>query len=231
MEFIGTFLLTLVISLTANTVNQPLAIGATLSTLIFLGGHVSGGHYNPGVSLCVFFRQMLTVVDLFCYFCAQFSGGLAGGFCAFMISPANSDFLGPNFGAGIGTFQAFFSEFLFSAFLHFTVINVATVKKKNNNSYFGLAIGFAVLGGAFSSGYISGAALNPAVALGRSIMKSIIESDTTYLQNIWLYIIAPCFGSIFAANLFFMTNRDEFMVVVGEVKEQGPTKYLLNRLF
>jgi len=98
--------------------------------LFFLGGHVSGGHYNPSVSLSVFLRQKLTAIDFIMYLIAQFSAGLLGSFCAWMISPQNSNFLGPRFGVGVGIFQAFFSEFLFSFYLSYTVLNVATVKKK-----------------------------------------------------------------------------------------------------
>jgi len=208
MEFIGTFMLTLIVALTANTSNQPLAIGASLSTLVFLGGHISGGHYNPGVSLSIFLRQKLTFIDLVLYFIVQFSAGLIGSFCAYMISPSNSNFLGPKFGVGVGIFQAFFSEFLFSFYLSFTVLNVATVKKKEGNSFYGLAIGFAVLGGAFSSGYISGAALNPAVALGRSVIKAVLENDGSHLEFIWLYLTAPWIGSLFAATMFFFNKYE-----------------------
>jgi len=231
MEFIGAFYLTLVVAMTATNPQQPLAIGAALCALIFTGGHVSGGHFNPAVTLSVFLRQKATLVDSVIYIFVQFIGGLVGSFCAWMISPINSNFLGPGVGQDVHIFQAFFAEFLFSFYLCSCVLNVATVKSKKNNHFYGLAIGFTVLGAAYSGSRISGAALNQAVAVGRLIIKSIIETDATVLQDIWIYLIAPWIGSLFAAVVFFITNWDELREIINEYKQLGWKTYFKKQLF
>jgi len=230
MEFIGTFYLTLVVALTATNTEQPLAIGAALCALIFTGGHISGGHLNPTVSLAIFLRQKATVLDTILYFIVQFAGGVVGSFCAWMISPANSNFLGPGVGVGVHVFQAFFAEFLFSFYLCTCVLNVATVKSKANNHFYGLAIGFTVLGAAYSGSRISGAALNQAVAVGRLLIKAIIENDGTVLSDVWIYVVGPWIGSFFATVIFFLTNMDELKEVISEFKELGAKNYFKKQL-
>jgi glycerol uptake facilitator-like aquaporin len=88
MEFIGTFFMTLIVSLTTNNKNQPLAIGITLTNLIFIGKHVGSGHYNPGVTLCVFLRQKLKIINFIFFLFSQFFAGFWGSFCAWMLLPS-----------------------------------------------------------------------------------------------------------------------------------------------
>jgi glycerol uptake facilitator-like aquaporin len=92
---------------------------------------------------------------------------------------AVSPFVAPVFGA-------FLAEFLFTFALVYVVLNVATADATDGNSYFGLAIGFTVLAGAFAVGQVSGAAFNPAVAIGASIRGLLPWS------NLWLYIVQNC---------------------------------------
>jgi glycerol uptake facilitator-like aquaporin len=84
-------------------------------------------------------------------------------------------------------FGAFLAEFLFTFALVYVVLNVATADATQGNSYFGLAIGFTVLAGAFAVGQVSGAAFNPAVAIGASI-RACSRGPTcgsTSLRNCW----------------------------------------------
>src|ERR1700722_19590049 len=74
VEFVGTFLLALAISLSAN----PIAIGLMLMALIYAGGHISGGHFNPAVSFGAFMRKRLSIEDLAWYCGAQLLGAFAG---------------------------------------------------------------------------------------------------------------------------------------------------------
>src|SRR5438128_2795041 len=91
-EFIGTFFLVLTIGCTvvgAGTgVIAPLAIGAALMVLIYAGGHISGGHYNPAVTLGVFLRGKLPRADVGPYWIAQLAGAfLAAWLAKFTIHP------------------------------------------------------------------------------------------------------------------------------------------------
>ena len=148
----------------APGVIAPLAIGSVLMAMIYAGGHISGAHYNPAVTLGVFLRGRCPVSDVLPYWGAQLLGAAAAALIVgFALRGAPvSPFQAPVFGA-------FLAEFLFTFALVYVVLNVATADATDGNSYFGLAIGFTVLAGAFAVGQVSGAAFNPAVAIGASI--------------------------------------------------------------
>src|SRR5438045_9093909 len=77
-EFIGTFFLCLTIGLTVigGTPLAPLAIGASLMVMVYMGGHISGGHYNPAVSLAVLMRGKVAIVDFVIYVIVQVAGAI-----------------------------------------------------------------------------------------------------------------------------------------------------------
>ena len=198
VEFIGTFFLVLTIGCTglgaAPGVIAPLAIGSVLMAMIYAGGHISGAHYNPAVTLGVFLRGrcLLGLATIL-------GGATAGAACAALIvglalrgAPV-APLLTPKLGA-------FLAEFLFTFALVYVVLNVATADATEGNSYFGLAIGFTVLAGAFAVGQVSGAAFNPAVAFGASIVGLLSWS------NLWLYIVAELLGGAAAAFAFKAIN-------------------------
>lgn len=195
-EFIGTFFLVFTVGMTVLNPNSaglfaPLAIGSALAVMIFAGGHVSGGHYNPAVSLAVYLRKQLGVRDLGLYWIAQFAGGLLAAF-------ATLYFKGDYAPAPLvlDPVKALLAEFLFTFALCFVVLNVATAKATAGNSYFGWAIGFTVLTGAYAVGAISGGAFNPAVALGITVLKIASWS------SLWIYFVANLLGGAAAAWIF-----------------------------
>jgi aquaporin Z len=195
-EFIGTFFLVLTVGMAVLDPNNaglfaPLAIGSVLAVMIFAGGHISGGHYNPAVSLAVFLRKQMSGRDLGFYFIAQFAAGVAAAFLTiYFKGEAAAKPFAPDH------LKALIAEFLFTFALCYVVLNVATAKATAGNSYFGWAIGFTVLAGAYAVGTISSAAFNPAVALGLSILKF---SDWS---NIWIFIVGNFLGGAVAAWVF-----------------------------
>ncbi len=199
VEFIGTFFLLLTIGCTGIAASPgviaPLAIGSVLMVMIYAGGHISGAHYNPAVTLGVFLRGRCPRSDLLPYWGAQLLGAAgASGIVILALRGAPVDpFVAPVFGA-------FLAEFLFTFALVYVVLNVATADATAGNSYFGLAIGFTVLAGAFAVGPVSGAAFNPAVAIGASIVGLLPWS------NLWLYIVAELLGGAAAAFAFKALN-------------------------
>ncbi len=192
-EFIGTFFLVLTIGLTVIGPNSagllaPLAIGSALAVMVFAGGHVSGGHYNPAVSFAVYLRKKLPLNELWIYWAAQLVGGILAAFTViFFKGDGASAPLEPNL------LKALIGEFLFTFALCYVVLNVATAKATAGNSFYGWAIGFTVLIGAYSVGTISNAAFNPAVALGITILNM---SHWSYL---WIYPVANLLGAAAAA--------------------------------
>lgn len=196
-EFIGTFFLVFTVGMTvlspeSSKIFAPLAIGSVLAVMVYAGGHISGAHYNPAVSLAVFLRGKLKQKQLVFYWITQL---LAGIFAGLLVCYFKKSTVLPS-PASLETVPALLAEFLFTFALCYVVLNVATAKETENNSYFGWAIGFTVLVGAYSVGTISGAAFNPAVALGMTVMHL---SDW---QNIWIFIVANLSGAVASALVF-----------------------------
>ena len=201
-EFIGTFFLVLTIGCTvipgSAGVIPPLAIGAALMVMIFAGGHISGAHFNPAVTLAVFIRGKCDAKDVVPYWIAQIAAGVAAALTAtFLVGAPKETMTITNIPA------ALVAEFLFTFALAYVVLNVATAKATSGNSFYGLAIGFTVLTGAFAVGGISGGAFNPAVAVGVGVMKLVNFSQ------IWIHIAADLAGGLVAGLAFKALNPED----------------------
>lgn len=194
-EFIGTFFLVLSVCLSVATGSPmaPLAIGGTLMVMVYMGGHISGGHYNPAVSLAVFVRGGLTAAETVKYWVAQLAGGLAAAATAGFIT-GKAVPIHP--GAGVSNTAALLVEFLYTFALALVVCNVATSKKTEGKGFYGLAIGFTVVCGAFAAGGISGGAFNPAVG------TSLTLTGGEGFSNLWLYWVGPLAGGLIAGLVF-----------------------------
>jgi aquaporin Z len=201
-EFIGTFFLvfTVCTAVLSGAGLAPLAIGAVLAAMIFAGGHISGGHYNPAVSLAVFLRGKLSLVDLGAYAVAQFIAGVIAALLAQYIVPENPAAFTVT---GDAIPKALIVELLFTFALAYVVLSVATSKDHPNNSFYGLAIGFTVLAGAVSIGSVSGGAFNPAVGLGT------IVAGIAGVSTLWIYLVATLAGGAAAGFVFRWLNPDD----------------------
>src|SRR5829696_2076222 len=194
-EFISTFFLVLTIGLTVIEPGAgplaPLAIGSVLMVMIFAGGHVSGAHYNPAVTLAVFLRGRCSAGQVVGYWISQLLGAAAAAAVVVFIKgdPAVSA-MQPD------VMRALIAEFLFTFALCYVVLNVATAKGTSGNPTYGLAIGFTVLAGAYAVGGVSGGAFNPAVAVGITMM------GLSTVANIWIYLVANLAGGAVAAMIF-----------------------------
>jgi aquaporin Z len=202
VEFIGTLFLVLVVGLTVIDgvgALAPLAIGSTLMVMVYAGGHISGGHYNPAVTLAVWLRGKCPAKDVAPYMAAQVLGGIVAallvGFCKPNAQVAASQ---PDVA------RALLIELLFTFALCYVVLNTATSKKNSGNSYYGLAIGFTVVIGAFAGGAISGGAYNPAVAAGVSVM------GLSTWPNIWIFLVGNFAGAALAAWVYKIANPEEY---------------------
>ncbi|MBI5865209.1 MAG: aquaporin [Planctomycetes bacterium] len=196
-EFVGAFFLIFVIALAGGAPLGALAIGSVLMTMVYMGGHISGGHYNPAVTLAVFLRGKCPLADLVWYVVCQVLGAIAAAFIAYQITGASSG-IAP--GQKVTILHALVIEALFAFALALVVLNTATAKGTANNSFYGLAIGMTVFAGAVSGGSISGGAFNPAVGCGLSIVHSIVGGGS--LAHMWLYIVGPLAGGVLAALVF-----------------------------
>jgi aquaporin Z len=195
IEFIGTFFLVLTVGMVVIEPGAgamaPLAIGTALMVMVYAGGHISGGHYNPAVSLAVMLRGKATATEMIGYWVAQI---LAGAAAAAIVGVLKHNAVVTAIAPPVG--DALLAEFLFTFALAYVVLNVATTRGTEGNSYYGLAIGFTVLVGAYSVGGISGGAFNPAVAVGLVVMGLVDAA------SIWIYFVADLLGAASAAILF-----------------------------
>jgi aquaporin Z len=211
VEFIGTFFLVFTVGMAIATAGSlaPLAIGGALMVMVFAGGHISGGHYNPAVSLAVFLRGKLASNECTAYIVTQLIAGLAAAAVVSILgyTPAAAMHV-----AGEG--KMLIAEFLFTFALCYVMLNVATAQDTEGNSFYGLAIGFTVAVGAFAVGAVSGGAFNPAVALGATVMGLFSWS------HIWVYLLANCAGGVVAALAFLLTQPAE-VPPTGEARPAG----------
>ena len=211
VEFIGTFFLVLTIGLAVANAGDlaPLAIGAALMALVFAGGHVSGAHYNPAVSVAVFLRGKMSPPELGAYAGTQV---VAAVVAALVVIALGFDPDEAAEGAGAG--KMLLAEFLFTFALAWVILNVATARGTEGNSFYGLAIGFTVMAGAFTVGAVSGAAFNPAVAVGAMVIGLLEWAD------IWIYLVANLAGGAAAAFVFLFTQPAE--KVTGDTRAAEP---------
>lgn len=199
IEFIGTFFLALTVGCTVliggGTAFAPIAIGFALMVMVYAGGYISGGHYNPAVSLGALIRGVLSPKDIVPYVISQFLGAALAALVVIQFVqtvrpvPVNSFHMA----------NLILAEFLFTFALVFVVLNTATSKETTGNSYFGLAIGSTVTVGALAVGAICAAAFNPAVALAVGILHLVTW------KIVFVTMGANLLGGIVAAIVYRMT--------------------------
>ena len=197
VEFIGTFFLVFTVGMAVRSgaALAPLAIGASLMVMIFAGGHVSGGHYNPAVTFALFLRGKCPKGDLIPYWIAQFLAGVAAALVVSYLFGGRAAHEALH-----GTIPSAIVELLFTFALVWVVLNVATAKGTAGNSFYGLAIGMTVMAGATVVGGVSGGAFNPAVGLGVFTMG--LESA----KQFGLYLVFNLIGATCAALTYKFVN-------------------------
>jgi aquaporin Z len=203
VEFIGTFFLVFTVCTAVETgaALAPVAIGGVLAAMIFAGGHISGGHYNPAVTLAVFLRGRISMIDAAWYAGVQIVAGVVAALACRFVIVAKPEAAPAVEGRALAA--AIVVEILFTFALAYTVLNVATSKSHPNNSFYGLAIGLVVLAGATAVGSISGGAFNPAVGLG------VIVAGLATWSMLWIYLVATLLGGAIAGYVFRYLNPDD----------------------
>jgi aquaporin Z len=195
-EFIGTFFLVM-----GAALGGGLGAALALMIMVYAGGHISGAHYNPAVSLAVWIRGKSTLGDMLGYWMSQLAGGILAALVVaklFGVEGSETCLIPDD-----ETIRGLAAETLGTFALAYVVLNVATAKGTGGNSFYGLAIGGTVLAMATVLGKFSGGAYNPAVAVGLSIQKTFCWSQ------IWIYLVASLVGAAVAAFVFKFNNPDD----------------------
>ena len=207
-EFIGTFFLVLTVALAVPLagsmapVAAPIAIGSILMVMIYMGGHISGAHYNPAVTLGVLMRGKIDAPNAMIYMAVQIAAGIAAAGVGMFLLGGEHTIGRPAIGGGYSAVQALVAEIMFTFALVSVVLNVATSKATADNFYYCLAIGFTVLAAAYAAGGISGGAFNPAVGLGGNVL-------TGNFGEVWVYLVGPFVGGALGAIVYKMMNPSE----------------------
>lgn len=201
-EFLGTFFFVLIFMLVfaqsmagALLPIAPLAAGLALAAVVYMGAHVSGGHYNPAISLAAMMRGALSVADLIPYWIAQILGAVVAALACWIITGSS---VAPSPGEGYGALEIgpWLVEILFTFALALVALNAGSSSGTVGNSFYGMAIGFTFAAAAYAGGAISGGLFNPALGIGPNLV------DGLNVNNLMLHTIAPLIGGALAPLAF-----------------------------
>ena len=204
-EFIGTFFLVLTIGLTATAglPLAPLAIGAVLMVMVYMGGHISGAHYNPAVSVAVLMRGKMASREFVPYILSQLVGACSAALIVLIVT---GETFAPAPAESAGIIAPLLVEILYTFALALVILNVATAPATEGNSFYGLAIGFTIVGAAFAGGPISGGAFNPAVGVGPTVVHAVMGDGSW--QHLWLYLVGPVIGGALSAGIYSLQHQN-----------------------
>ena len=203
-EFTGTLLFVLSIALAVAHAGPlaPLAIGAALMCVVYMGGHISGGHYNPAVTLAVLLRGKIATGEALQYVAAQVGGAVAAAWLAAGVT-GTAFVAAPDPAASLSAVLTV--EIAFTFMLALVVLNVATDDAVSGNSFYGLAIGFTIVVAAFAGGSVSGGAFNPAVGIG----PALAAVGRASIGHTWVYAVGPFVGGALAALVYNLQHPQE----------------------
>ena len=206
VEFIGTFFLVFTVGMAVTNAGNfaPIAIGSVLMVMVYAGGHISGGHYNPAVTTAVLIRGLISVKDAMIYMAFQVVAAIVASFFIWWFT-GHTLAVAPSPTAH--KTMAMAAEIIGTFALAYVVLNAATHPKTEGNSYYGLAIGFTVLCMAYAVGSVSGGAFNPAVGLGPNIFQAIMGEGSHYHHFI-LYLVGPITGGAIAGFTYKFINAE-----------------------
>jgi glycerol uptake facilitator-like aquaporin len=200
MEFIGTMFLVLVIGLSSN----PIAIGAMLIAMVYMGWHISGAHYNPAITLAVWMRGKIDFKNAAGYMLAQLLGAFVASIIFYLVQERT---FAPAPIVGVEIWKSILLELLFTFALCSVYLALTFNDKLKGNYIYGLAIGFTFLTGIFAIGGISGGVLNPAAAFGPQLMDTI--EGGSGLSKFYIYFLGCFAGGALSAIVYKVLNSDE----------------------
>jgi aquaporin Z len=207
-EFVGAFALIFIGAgsiVTANSIHDPsligvaIAHGVTIAVMVSAVGHISGGHFNPAVTVGFLVTRRIKPALAVVYWIAQFGGAaLAALLVRELLPRASSDavHLGvPALGGGVDAGAGFALEAIFTFFLVWVVFATAVDPRGTFKSIAGLAIGLTITIDILFGGPLTGAAMNPARAFGPQLVGS-------HWSHAWVWYAGPVLGAAVAAATY-----------------------------
>lgn len=197
-EFIGTFFLTAAAAGTGN----PVAIGLMIASMVYICGHISGAHFNPAVSLAFFLRKKLSAKDLISYWIVQFIAASVAAGTIYQITGKLSE-VAPSLAFNGAVAVEVLCTFVFVLL----ILSIATSPKLSGNFVYGIVIGFTLSGLIMLGAPLSGAAYNPALALGINWMHQIYLGGSV-MTHLVLYTVGPWAGAAIGAMAYSYLNEE-----------------------
>ncbi len=199
-EFIGTYFLITTCIFTQNI----MAVGFILIGLIYMGKSISGAHYNPATTLTIYLKKMISFREASIYAIIQLSAAMFAAL-TFLLITGNT--YTPTPYQGINIIKPFFIEVIGTFIIMYVILAVAANPKNEGNEYYGIAIGFTLIGSAYIAAAISGAVFNPAYGLGSILIDWAHTGLINYL-NIILYTVGPFAGGVLALGAYKITHEE-----------------------
>jgi MIP family channel proteins len=207
-EFVGAFALIFVGAgaiLAAGPLAEPgvvgiaLAYGLAMAVMVSAGGHISGGHFNPAITLGFLVTGRLHPILAVVYWIAQFAGAVAAaGLLRWIFNDTNEGNLGaPILNPSIEPEAGLIIEAILTFFLVWVVFATAADPRGTFKSIAGLAIGLTITMGVLMAGPLTGAAMNPAKAFGPELLSNDWD-------NFWIWYVGPIAGGVIAAVAYEM---------------------------
>jgi len=239
-EFLGTYLLVFTVALNNTTkgldtpqaralgIFGPLSVACVLVVLVYSLGKISGGHFNPAVTVACYLQKAIDQKEGIMYIVVQCAAGVLAGLSTILLdgseNTGDGNVVGPRSTAfAVG---APIVEFLYTFLLCFVVLNVAVAPATKGNHHYGLAIGFVIVAGGYGGGYVSGGAFNPAVALGVNCM------GLHWWNSLYLPIYVAChLAAAIAAPVALHIVRPETKVEQTELNAFTKVVYKIEAMF
>lgn len=206
VEFIGAFTLTfagagaIVMTQGQDLVAIALAHGLAIGLMVMAAGHISGGHFNPAVSIAMLVTRRIEPNKALFYIIAQLAGALAAAGMLTLTFPdvlrnaAGVNLGVPAVGPGYSTSNALIMEIVLTFFLVFVIFGTA-VDNRTPKIVAGLCIGLTITMDIFGGGAVSGAAMNPSRWFGVAVVQQ-------EWSDFWVWWVGPIVGAIIAAVLY-----------------------------
>lgn len=206
MEAIGTMLL----AMAAWAGGLAMAVPALIA-LVYMGGHVSGAHFNPAVTFGLMMGKKIDQGTAIQYWIYQFVGVALAAFILWFITGDKGGAMGNGYSAGgaegIDLLRAVGAEAFGTFILVFVIMMVAAHPKNTPNQFYGVAIGLALLMGASIASMGSGGSVNPAIGGIGTLMDTIFNSGE--IKDIWICLVGPMLGGALAATVYGMIGESE----------------------
>lgn len=195
-ELVGTFFLFLAICFTSNA----LAIGLILAAMIYIGQNRSGAHYNPAITLAVWLKGSINPIQAAGYVVSQCLGALAAAATFYALS---KNTFSPMPHGNVTMWQAIVLEALFT----FIFCSVALTCSSHMHGVTGLIIGLTLTACIFCIAELTGAAINPAVAVGPMVWNMLLGSQSAF-THLPIYLLGPSLGALCAALYYLVVTKD-----------------------